>query len=65
MPIVVLGKYQRKRPKELPEPRRGLPTQLARVAPPDVQLAKPEPGQRALPREVREQRGNAEVGDGA
>lgn len=65
MAIVVLGQHQGERPQEPFQPGRGLPAQLTRVPPPDVQLAEGETGQCAGPGDSTEQRGDGEVRQGA
>jgi len=64
VPIVVLGQDHGQRPEEPPKPNRGLPTQLARVTPPNVQLTESEARQRTRPGESREQRGDREIRHG-
>ncbi len=49
MAVVVLGKHDRQRPKGPPKPGRRAPSELGRVAPPDVELPEREAGERAGP----------------
>jgi len=61
--VVVLGQDDPQRTKRGPKPIGGAPAQVGRVSPPDVQLAKQEPGDRSRPRKLPERGGDQEVRD--
>ncbi len=62
---MVLGQDDPKRAKGASEPRRGGPSKLGRVPPPDVELPQREAGERPRPREAPDDGGDRDVGDGS